>query len=151
MLLTSSKLNTLLIFKLPIAYISGVRSRYITEEQSKVSVRHRWINQNPFRSMYFAVQAMAAELSTAALVIYHIRKSKQNISMLIISNKADFSKKATGKIIFTCDDGNKIKEAIQKAIQTKEGQTCWMKSIGTNQNSEQVSEFDFQWTIKIKP
>jgi len=151
MLLTHSKLNTLLIFKLPIAYISGVRSRYITEEQSKVSVRHRWINQNPFRSMYFAVQAMAAELSTAALVIYHIRKSKQNISMLIISNKADFSKKATGKIIFTCDDGDKIKEAIQKAIQTKEGQTCWMKSVGVNQNSEQVSEFDFQWTIKIKP
>jgi hypothetical protein len=28
------------------------------------TVKHRWINQNPFNSMYFAVQAMAAELST---------------------------------------------------------------------------------------
>jgi len=148
--LTPSKLNTLLIFRLPIAYIGGVRARGISEKQSKVSVTHRWINQNPFRSMYFAVQAMAAELATAALVIYHIRKSKQNISMLIVSNKADFTKKATGKIVFTSDDGHKIEETIQKAIQTKQGQTCWMKSIGINQNGEQVSEFDFQWTIKVK-
>jgi len=148
--LTPSKLNTLLMFKLPIAYVGGVRSRYITAEQSKVSVTHRWINQNPFRSMYFAVQAMAAELTTAALVIYHIRKNKQNISMLIVSNKANFTKKATGKIVFTSDDGPKIEETIQKAIQTKQGQTCWMKSIGINQNGEQVSEFDFQWTIKVK-
>jgi len=150
MILTPSKLNTLLIFKLPIAYIAGVRTRSISEKQCDVSVRHRWINQNPFQSMYFAVQAMAAELSTAALVIYHIRKSKQNISMLIVSNKVDFTKKATGKIIFTSDDGHKIKETIQKAIQTRQGQTCWMKSIGINQNQEQVSEFYFQWTIKVK-
>jgi hypothetical protein len=33
------------------------------------------INQNPFNSMYFAVQAMAAELSTGALVMYQIQKS----------------------------------------------------------------------------
>jgi len=150
MKLTPSKLNTLLIFKLPIAYISGVRSIYISEKQSLVSVRYRWINQNPFRSMYFAVQAMAAELSTAALVIHHIRKSKQNISMLILSNKANFTKKATGKITFTCDDGEKINQTIQKAIQTKQGQTCWMRSIGIDQKHEQVSEFDFEWTIKIK-
>jgi len=151
MQLTPSKLNTLLIFKLPIAYISGVRSKYISEKQSQVSVRYRWINQNPFRSMYFAVQAMAAELSTAALVIDQIQKSKQNISMLILSNKANFTKKATGRITFTCDDGEKINKTIQKAIQTKQGQTCWMKSIGVNQNGEQVSEFEFEWTIKIKP
>jgi len=147
---TPSKLNTLLIVKLPIAYISGVRAKNISEKQCLVSVRHRWINQNPFRSMYFAVQAMAAELSTAALVIYHIRKSKQNISMLILSNKANFTKKATGKIVFTCQDGHIIKETIQRAIQTKQGQTCWMKSIGINQNGEQVSELDFHWTIKVK-
>jgi len=150
MKLTPSKLNTLLIFKLPIAYISGVRAMNISEKQCQVSVRYRWINQNPFRSMYFAVQAMAAELSTAALVINQIRQSKQNISMLILSNKANFTKKATGKIVFTCQDGSIIKETIQKAIQTKEGQICWMKSIGINQSGEQVSEFDFQWTIKVK-
>lgn len=147
---TPSKLNTFLIFKLPSAYLSGVRVKSITDKQCLVSVKHRWINQNPFKSMYFAVQAMAAELSTGALVMAHIQKSQTKISMLVFSNKSSFTKKATGRINFSCDDGDKIAQAIQKAIETKEGQTCWMKAIGVNQNGEQVSVFEFEWTIKVR-
>ncbi|HUH52059.1 MAG TPA: DUF4442 domain-containing protein [Flavobacterium sp.] len=147
---TPSKLNTFLIFKLPSAYLSGVRVKSITDKQCLVSVKHRWINQNPFKSMYFAVQAMAAELSTGALVMAHIQKSQTKISMLVFSNKSSFTKKATGRINFSCDDGDKIALAIQKAIETKEGQTCWMKAIGVNQNGEQVSVFEFEWTIKVR-
>jgi hypothetical protein len=36
---------------------------------------------NPFNSMYFAVQAMAAELSTGALVMYQIQKVVKNIDV----------------------------------------------------------------------
>ena len=138
------------MFKLPSAYLSGVRVKNVSDQECQVTVKHKWINQNPFQSMYFAVQAMAAELSTGALVMYQIKKSEQKISMLVLSNKSNFTKKATGRITFTCQDGPKIEEAIQKAIQTKKGQTCWMKSIGINQKGEQVSEFDFEWTIKVK-
>ena len=73
-----SKFNTFLFFKLPSAFICGVRVKAINEKHCVVSVKHRWINQNPFNSMYFAVQAMAAELSTGALVIKAIRESKKN-------------------------------------------------------------------------
>src|SRR5690554_7371385 len=147
---TPSKLNAFLLFKLPSAYFSGVRVKSISEKSCEATVKHKWINQNPFKSMYFAVQAMAAELTTGALVMYQIQKSKKKISMLVFSNKSNFTKKATGKITFTCTDGHKIEETIKKAIETKEGQTCWMKSIGTNQKGEQVSEFEFEWTIKAK-
>ncbi|MFA7445832.1 MAG: DUF4442 domain-containing protein [Flavobacteriaceae bacterium] len=147
---TPSKLNTFLFFKLPSAYISGVRVKKITEQSCEVTVRHRWINQNPFRSMYFAVQAMAAELTTGALVMYQIQKSKKKISMLVFSNKSSFTKKATGKITFSCSEGHKITEAINKAIETKEGQTCWMKSVGINEKGEQVAVFEFEWTVKVK-
>ena len=68
-----SKLNQFLFFKLPSAFLCGVRVKAINEKQCVVSVKHRWINQNPFNSMYFAVQAMAAELSTGALVMYQIQ------------------------------------------------------------------------------
>jgi hypothetical protein len=47
----------------------------------------------PFNSMYFAVQAMAAELSTGALVMYQIQKSGKKISMLVANNKGNFKKK----------------------------------------------------------
>jgi hypothetical protein len=100
--------------------------------------------------MYFAVQAMAAELATGALVMYHIKESGKNISMLVANNKSNFTKKATGRITFTCVDGTKIKEAIDATIATSEGQTFWMKSLAVNQKGEQVSEMDFEWSIRIK-
>src|SRR3954469_1921429 len=101
-----SKLNTFLFFKLPSAFWSGVRVKSISKDKCVVTVRHRWINQNPFKSMYFAVQAMAAELTTGALVMMQIRHSGKKISMLVANNNGNFTKKATGRITFTCKDGH---------------------------------------------
>jgi hypothetical protein len=44
--------------------------------------------------MYFAVQAMAAELTTGALVMYQFKKKwVAKISMLVANNKGNFEKK----------------------------------------------------------
>lgn len=150
MKLSPSKLNSFLMLKLPSAWLCGVRVRHIDQTECEVGVKHRWINQNPFNSMYFAVQAMAAELSTGALVMNKIKKSNAKISMLVAQNKASFSKKATGKIKFSCYDGNKVNEALKNTIETGEGQTFWMKSVGLNEEGIEVSIFEFEWTIKMK-
>ena len=150
MKVSASKFNQFLFFKLPSAFWCGVRVKSIDEKKCIVSVKHRWINQNPFNSMYFAVQAMAAELSTGALVIAQIKNSGIKIAMLVANNKSSFTKKATGRINFVCNDGDLISDAIQKTIATGEGQTFWMKSIGTNEQGIQVSEMDFEWSIKRK-
>ena len=147
---TPLKLNIFLFFKLPSAFWSGVRVKSISKEQCIVTVKHRWFNQNPFKSMYFAVQAMAAELTTGALVMMQIKKSGKNISMLVANNNSNFSKKATGRIRFICNDGHLIEEAIKQTIATGEGQTIWMKSVGVNEKREQVSEMNFEWSIKLK-
>ena len=147
---TPLKLNIFLFFKLPSAFWSGVRVKSISKEQCVVTVKHRWFNQNPFKSMYFAVQAMAAELTTGALVMMQIKKSGKNISMLVANNNSNFSKKATGRITFTCNDAHLIEEAIKQTIATGEGQTIWMKSVGVNEKREQVSEMNFEWSIKLK-
>lgn len=147
---TASKINSFLFFKLPSAYWCGVRVKKINNSVCTVQVKRSWINQNPFKSMYFAVQAMAAELSTGALIMNHVYKSGRNISILIISSKANFSKKADGVITFSCNDGVLSEQIIQKAIATGQGQTIWMNSIGTNQYGVQVCEMSFEWSIKIK-
>jgi hypothetical protein len=150
MKLTASKLNKFLFFKLPSAFICGVRVKDLDETHCIVKVKHRWINQNPFNSMYFAVQAMAAELATGALVMYQIQKSGRKISMLVANNKGNFTKKATGIITFECKDGHLIEQAIQETIATGEGQTFWMKSLGTDDKGVQVSEMDFEWSVRVK-
>ncbi|HEU0135715.1 MAG TPA: DUF4442 domain-containing protein [Flavobacterium sp.] len=145
-----SDLNKFLMFKLPSAFICGVRVKSLDSGTCIVSVKHRWINQNPFNSMYFAVQAMAAELSTGALVMSAVKMSGKKISMLVANNTSTFTKKATGRITFTCSDGNIIANAIQKTTTTGEGVTFWMTSVGTNEMGEQVSVMRFEWSIRLK-
>lgn len=147
---TPSKLNSYLFAKLPSAFWSGVRVFSINSESCLVKVKHKWFNQNPFNSMYFAVQAMAAELSTGALVMLHIKKSGKKISMLVANNNGKYTKKATGKITFTCNEGWKVKDAIETAMESNEGQKFWLQSIGIDEKGDQVSEMNFEWTIKVK-
>ncbi len=150
MKVTPRKLNAYTIFKLPSAFLCGVRTKYIDDEKCIVTVKYKWINQNPFKSMFWAVQGMAAEFSTGALMIGKIQESGKRISMLVTTNKATFTKKATGKITFTCNDGHLIDEAIKKTIGTGEGQTIWMQSVGVNEEGIVVSTFNFEWSIKVK-
>ena len=150
MRLTPFKINTFLLTKLPAAYLCGVRLKKIDNQQCRTTVTHRWINQNPFRSMYFAVQCMAAELSTGALVMQKIVESNRKISMLVGTQKGDYHKKATGKITFTCADGKVISDTIDQAIASGQGQEVLLKSVGRNQEGEVVSEMEFTWRIKLK-
>ncbi|OIQ29778.1 MAG: thioesterase [Bacteroidetes bacterium MedPE-SWsnd-G2] len=150
MTITAKKINYFLMFKLPAAYICGVRAIQLDHKRCTVSVKHRWINQNPFKSMFWAVQGMAAELTTGALVMKCIKESNEPISMLVAQNKAIFTKKATGRIYFECTEGALIKETIKRAIETKEGQTIWMNAIGKTKDGIEVSNFSFEWTLKLR-
>ncbi|WP_373518458.1 DUF4442 domain-containing protein [Pricia sp.] len=147
---TAEKFNKFTFFKLPAAWWTGVRVKSITKQQCVVTVKHGWRNQNPFNSMFWAVQGMAAELSTGAMVINQIRESGKRISMLVQNNNGNFSKKATGRITFTCEDGHLIREAIDKTVATGDGQTFWMKSVGVNEDGMVVSTFNFEWTVRVK-
>ncbi|MCH2488740.1 MAG: DUF4442 domain-containing protein [Flavobacteriales bacterium] len=150
MKLTPAKINTFLLFKLPAAYLTGVRVSSISETTCTTSVTHRWINQNPFKSMFWAVQGMAAELSTGALVMSSIKENDMPVSMLVANNRASFTKKAKGRIIFSCSEGKEIRQAIAKTLETGEGQTCWMRSQGVDKHGDVVSTFEFEWTVKKK-
>lgn len=140
----------ILLFKLPIAKIAGLKLHYFDDKKSQISVRYGWLNQNPFKSMFWAVQGMAAELSTGTLCISKIQKSGKKISMLVVGLQANFTKKAVGKIIFTNEQGEEIDAVLKKAIETGEGQTLLMKSIGVDEQGDQVSEFIFNWSFKVK-
>lgn len=138
------------IFKLPSVWLMGIRVKSISEKSATVKVNHRWINQNPFNSMFWAVQGMAAELATGVLLTSAIRESGAKISMLVLNNKANFSKKATGRIRFQCDQGLEVKAAVAKTVETGASQTIWMDATGTDEQGDVVSHFSFEWTLLKK-
>ncbi len=143
-------LNKFLLFKLPSAYFSGVRVKSITSKEAVATVKHKWINQNPFKSLYWATQGMASELATGVLVMKGIQDSGKKVSMLVRHQQGTFTKKAVGRINFICKDGHLIDEAIKKSIETGEGQTVTMISEGFDQQGDSVSKFEYTWGLKVK-
>ena len=150
MKLTAKQLNKFIIYKLPAAYFCGVRLHKLDNATCDTYVKFKWINQNPFKSIYFAILAMAAELSTGALVLKHSQESDSKFSTLVVAMNAKFSKKAIGTIHFTCIDGNSVQKHIKEAIDTKEGVAFTMQSIGVDEQGDKVATFEFSWSIKLR-
>ena len=150
MLLSPKKLNLFLSVNLPSAFLCGVRVKLINAERCSVSVRNKWINKNPFGSMFWAVQGMAAELSTGALITLKVKQLNQKISMLVLRNEAQFTKKAKGRLTFECKQGISIDSALKKAIETDQGQTLILEAEGHDEAGDLVSKFSFEWTLKTK-
>ena len=144
------KFKLFLLQKLPAAFMAGVRLQSVTESSCTVSVRYKWATQNPFRSTYFACLAMAAEMSTGVLAMAHVQGHRPPISMLIGSMESKFHKKATGLTQFTCNDGEAVKQTIQAAAESGEGQTFTAYTKGENERGELVAEFWFTWSFKSK-
>jgi len=144
------KLRLFLLSKLPAAFFSGVRVLTADEEKCVVTVPYKWFSKNPFKSTYFACHSMAAEMSTGVLAMAHIYKREPPVSMLVTRVIGDFTKKAVSRTIFTCEDGNKIKEAIEDAISSREGRTITVRSYGRNPEGEIVAQFEVTWSFKVK-
>jgi|TARA_Y100000385_G_C13085916_1_gene636376 hypothetical protein len=100
--------------------------------------------------MFWAVQGMAAELATGALIIMKIKQLNRNMSMLVIKNEAQFTKKAKGQIIFSCTQGKEIDMLLKKAIETGAGQTITLTAEGRDASGDVVSVFNFLWSVKLK-
>jgi len=84
----------LILFKiLPMGFLSGMRITELNEELCRVSVPYKWLNKNPFKSIFWAVLGMAAEMSSGALVTLFTFGKKPSISLLVSKCEAEFIKK----------------------------------------------------------
>lgn len=144
------KFKIFLITQLPSAWFAGLKIEKLTGQEAVISVSYKWFNKNPFRSIYVAVLSMPSEVSTGILCMGALYKRTPAVSMLVVKNQGAFYKKAVGKILFTCMDGDKINEAVEQAIATGESVTVDCRTVGTNQQSEVVAEFSFTWSFKAR-
>ena len=133
------------------ALISGVRITHLDENKSIAVVPYRWRNKNPFQSMYFAVQSMAAELSTAAPVFMALKGVDKNIAFIIVDLKAEFAKKAQSRVSFTCLDYQKIHQAVAQLDAENDSVAVTVTTTGRDAGGDEVAVFHFTWSLKIRP
>ncbi len=144
------KFRLFLFWRLPAAYISGVRVKEIDENKAVVTVPYKWLSQNPFRSTYFACLSMAAEMSTGILALAEIHQLKPGVSMLVVKVESEYFKKATDRSTFVCEDGHLFRQAVEETIATGEARSVRARSVGRNKAGEVVAEFWITWSFKVR-
>jgi len=144
------RLKLFFIKNMPMGFLNGLHVVELDEKHASISVPYNYLTKNPFHSTYFAVQAMAAELSSGAMAIAEVLAAPGPVSMLVFDMNANFTKKARSKVIFTCNDGEAIGTAVKETLKTGEGQTVTITSVGVDRAGDKVSEFQFTWTFKAK-
>jgi hypothetical protein len=136
----------MLLKMLPLGFIAGLELQRADEQACYVGLRYSYLTKNPFRSMYFAAQAMAAEMSTGLPALLHLRATKSNTSMLVTDFEASYFKKAVGKIQFRFEEVAALKQAIDTA--GTEGTQFVAISRGYNAQNDCVAEMRVRWSFK---
>lgn len=133
---------------LPLAAFAGLRVVRLDEQGCAVRVPGGWRTQNPFRSTYFAAQAMAAEMSTGAPALVLLRDAPASIAMLIVGLRVTYSKKLVGAGVFTCEDVPGLRAAIARAAASDEPQAVTARSTGRDAAGDVVARFELDWSFK---
>ncbi|AMR28499.1 thioesterase [Hymenobacter psoromatis] len=147
--LSPAKLRLFMLRKLPMAWLAGLRLVALSPEAATVTVRYKYLTQNPFRSIYFACLAMAAELASGIQAMMQVQGGKA-VSMLVVGLTAEFSKKAVGTIAFTCPDGAAIAQAVAESRATGEGRVVVCTSTGRDEAGDVVAVFRVTWSFRAK-
>ena len=146
---TPWKTALFLMVNLPSAFFLGIRIVRCDFNSSEVKVPFSFRSKNPFKSVYFAAQAAAAEISTGVFAMIALDGNRE-ISMLVKSVKGEFVKKASTDLSFISLEGQKMEAAVRQAVETAEPVEVEICSNGYNTNGEIVSTFFFTWTFRKK-
>jgi hypothetical protein len=144
------KLKLFFITKLPMALLAGLSVVSLHQHAASIAIQYGYLTKNPFKSLYFACLAMAAELASGVLVLTAVDQSNKAVSTLVTAMGAEFLKKGIGKVVFTCEDGEAIAKAIQLSITTQQGVVVQTTSTGKDEHGDIVAVFNITWSLKVR-
>lgn len=148
MKLTPFTFRLMLLRILPLAFFAGLRLERVDEHSCHVRLKYSYLTQNPFRSIYFAALAMAAEMCSGLPALLYLRRSKVNSSMLVTEMSSVYHKKAVGVITFKFEEVPLLEAAIRAAVDDPNGRTFDAVSKGYNAQGECVATFTVRWSFR---
>jgi len=134
--------------RLPLAACAGLSLRRLDDAGCTVALPGGWRTQNPFRSMYFAAQSMAAEMSTGAPAMMLAEGASASVSMLVREVRGVFTRRIVGEAEFTFEDLDGMGKTVDRAVATGESETFVARSVGRTRDGGAASEFEITWSFK---
>ena len=126
--------------------LSGMVIESLDESGCKVMLKDRFWIRNPFRSVFWAVMGMAAELSTGALIYAYV--SGSNTKYILIGINCEFLKKVRGKSFYFCSSGQDVLRNLNSLENPGDTCTVILPVTAYDQAEQIVAEFKFSWQLR---
>lgn len=100
--------------------------------------------------MYFAALAMGADCAAGLLAVELIHRQQQNISFIFKDFNAEFYRRATADVHFSCDQGHEIAQLVNNAVSSSQRTDMTLDAIATvpSENDEPVARFRLTLSLK---
>lgn len=108
-------------------------------------------NRNPFGSMYFAAQLMAAELACGGLVLLHDANHEHNFSPIVKHIDVEFMRAGFDDITYHCDQGVKAARLLERAMRTKDRVEETFNIEGSTPKDGVITRVSIVWSARFKP
>jgi hypothetical protein len=140
--------------KIPLLYAAGVSVVSLDSESCVVRLPFKRINKNHLNSMYFGALCIGADAAGGLIAAKLLRNLMGAKGSLIFKDfQARFLKRPEGDTFFTCREGLKIAEAVEKSRQTGERVDLPVPVVATVPSlfgEEPVAEFVLTLSLKVK-
>ena len=108
---------------------------------------------NHLGSMYFGALSTGADLAGGLVALREIRHSRKKINFVFKDFQANFLKRATGDVIFTCHDVPLVKDLVNRAANSTErieGAFDVIATVPSQFGDEPVAKFRMTISMKRK-
>lgn len=136
--------------KMPLGVAAGLRLDALDRQRCTASLPGGWRTQNPFGSMYWAAQGMAAELATGVHGVVFTSAAPVPVRVILAGCHGHFVRMCKGRGTFVFEQGDKVREHIERTLATGESLTCDTEVTGYDPGGEVVSRWTFSWAFRAK-
>lgn len=139
--------------KVPLLAWVRPRIELLTDDLAVISIPLCRRQKNHLGSMYFGVLACGADLAGGLLAVQRIEMSGKKVSFVFKDFSAEFLKRPESRTFFSCKDGKKAAELVEKAIRTKERVHDTVEVVATCPDlfgDEPVARFRLTLSLKLK-
>ncbi len=144
---------TLGFFKIPLIFFCRPKIHEINDKKCVIKIPFRRRVKNHVNSMYIGALTVGADLVGGLLAMRHIEKTEKKIVLIFKNIHADYLKRVQGDAYFTCNDGIKVREAVQLAAETGERQNVPVDitvTVPSQSGDEPVAKYTLTLSIKDK-
>lgn len=136
--------------RMPLLALSRARLVELNLNEATSFLPFALTNRNPFGSMYFAAQLMAAELACGGLVLLHNENHEQNFSPIVKHIDVEFMRAGFGDITYHCSQGVKAARMLERALRTGDRVEEVFEIEGTTKADGVITRVAITWSARHK-